>query len=138
MSTFATQLGLLPSAVNAVGKGCTTVSEHLHEVLLEWLKQNYDTDRFGLPSWRLLCAAVASEAGGGNKSLAAEIAAKHPCIISALPESAGILEVYMYIACTLLPLRLSEYIHNRESVHNGQYYVVYKNNMATPTDNMAT
>ena len=75
--TLATQLGLPPCTVCRVEKECTTINECLRQILLEWLRRNYETKRHGLPSWRLLCAAVASEAGGCDKRLASEIADKH-------------------------------------------------------------
>ena len=46
----------------------------LTEVLTEWLKERYDTTRFGPPSWKLLVEAVADPAGGDNCALAQKIA----------------------------------------------------------------
>ena len=89
LSTFATQLGLSPNTVGVAERECTTVSECLRKILLEWLRGNYDTKLHGLPSWRLLCTAVASEAGGGNRALAVEIADQHPCITEMPMESTG-------------------------------------------------
>ena len=86
---LATQLGLAPGTVDRVMEEYTGVIDRLHQILLQWLKRNYDTDLHCLPSWRTLCAAVASEAGGCDKRLASEIAAKHPCV------PAGIV-LYMY------------------------------------------
>jgi len=47
-------------------------------VLTRWLRGNYNTERFGWPSWRLLLNAVAHPAAGDNLALALEIARKHP------------------------------------------------------------
>jgi len=47
-------------------------------VLTQWLRGNYNMERFGLPSWRLLLNAVAHPAAGDNLALALEIARKHP------------------------------------------------------------
>ena len=79
LSTLAVRLGLSLNTVDETGKGCTTPSEHLLKTLSAWLERKDDTERHGLPSWRTLCAAVASEAGGGDKSLALTIAGQHPC-----------------------------------------------------------
>ena len=46
---------------------CLTDALHL------WLKGNYDTKRFGEPSWELLARAVADPSGGNNPALAEEI-----------------------------------------------------------------
>ena len=88
-TTLATQLGLPPGTAERVMKECNTVSERLQKILLEWLRRNYDTKRHGLPSWRMLCVAVASEAGGSNRSLASVIAAQHPSINGEDTDSTG-------------------------------------------------
>ena len=44
------------------------------EALSQWIKQNYSTQRFGLPSWRSLLKAVAMV----DRCLCKELAAKHP------------------------------------------------------------
>ena len=49
----------------------------LKDVLSTWLKENYDTQRHGYPSWRRLCVAIASPAGAENQSLADDIAEQH-------------------------------------------------------------
>lgn len=50
----------------------------LDEVLERWLKQNYNTKRFGSPSWRQLVKAVENNNGGEDPELAKKIAALHP------------------------------------------------------------
>ena len=50
----------------------------LEDVLLLWLNKKYDTDKFGLPTWRKLVEAVDRKGGGNNHQLAKEIASKHP------------------------------------------------------------
>lgn len=52
----------------------------LTEVVLAWLRQKYNTARFGVPTWRKLVEAIDSEAGGNNHTLAKKIAAHHPGI----------------------------------------------------------
>ena len=44
------------------------------EALSQWIKQNYSTQRFGLPSWRSLLSAVAMV----DRRLCKELANKHP------------------------------------------------------------
>ena len=50
------------------------------EALSQWIKQNYSTQRFGLPSWRSLLNAVAVAVV--DKRLFKELATKHPSGIS--------------------------------------------------------
>ena len=50
----------------------------LSGVLQTWLKQNYNTEKHGPPTWRKLVEAVGSSAGGNNRALAKAIAAEHP------------------------------------------------------------
>ena len=47
------------------------------EVISTWLRQSYDVERHGLPSWRRVVEAVDSGAGGCNYVLAKKIASKH-------------------------------------------------------------
>ena len=49
----------------------------LSQVVLEWLRKNYNTERFGEPTWQWLVEVVATPAGGNNNDLAAKIASKH-------------------------------------------------------------
>ena len=35
-------------------------SEQIYQVVLEWLKRNYNVERFGEPSWRKLAETVAN------------------------------------------------------------------------------
>ena len=54
------------------------VGDPLTGVLLAWLSQRYDTERYGVPTWRRLVEAVDNPAGGNNHELAKTIASKHP------------------------------------------------------------
>ena len=45
----------------------------LTEVLTLWLKKNYNTERFGDPSWEMLVRAVGHRSGGNNPALAKEM-----------------------------------------------------------------
>jgi len=46
----------------------------LRATMIEWLRKNYMTEKFGDPSWRLLVEAV----GQFNKGVAERIARDHP------------------------------------------------------------
>ena len=48
------------------------------KVLLTWLRQEYNIERFGPPTWRRLVEAVDSPTGGNNSGLAKTIASRHP------------------------------------------------------------
>ena len=50
----------------------------LSETLTEFLKKNYDHDKSGVPSWKLIVAAVAHQVGGRDKALALKLAKEHP------------------------------------------------------------
>ena len=52
--------------------------ECLSEMLICWLKRNYNVERFGEPTWRAVVKVVAHPAGGGNPALALSIAEQHP------------------------------------------------------------
>ena len=49
----------------------------LRQTLATWLRRNYNVKRFGEPTWVKLVEAVNDSAGGGNSSLAMEIARRH-------------------------------------------------------------
>ena len=46
-------------------------------MVMEWLMRNYNVEKFGEPSWRMLVEAVAHPAGGANTALARRIAMRH-------------------------------------------------------------
>ena len=106
-STLATQLGLSPNTVGVAERECPTVSERLQRILLEWLQGNYDTKLHGLPSWRLLCTAVAREAGGRDKRLASKIANQHPLTAKVHPKPTGTMHT---IQCHVLYMCVYQYI----------------------------
>ena len=49
-----------------------------NEMLQVWLKQSYNIDRHGPPTWRRLVEVVDDPAGGNNHALAKKIASNHP------------------------------------------------------------
>ena len=50
----------------------------LQAVLLLWLNQKYNVERFGPPTWQMLVRAVDMKSGGNDHELAKEIASRHP------------------------------------------------------------
>ena len=55
--------------------------DYLREMLSIWLQKNYNVKRFGEPTWVKLVEAVNDSSGGGNPSLAMEIARGHGGIL---------------------------------------------------------
>ncbi len=47
------------------------------DIIVEWLSGNYNTTRFGVPTWKKLVEVVANPTGGKNKFLAERIASEH-------------------------------------------------------------
>ena len=70
-------LRLHPDLLNRIETSTTDVECCLERVLSNWLMREYDTRRFGLPSWKLLVSAVAHPAGGREPVLAEEIAKRY-------------------------------------------------------------
>ena len=71
-------LGLPPGELEAIRKIHSQDTEQaLIQVLLLWLRQQYDTEKCGCPTWQRLREAVDSPAGGNNHTLAEKIAEKH-------------------------------------------------------------
>ena len=50
----------------------------LQDVLLLWLNRNFNVEKFGPPTWRMLVEAVDKKTGGDNHELAKDIASGHP------------------------------------------------------------
>ena len=53
-------------------------SDALEDVLLLWLNQEYNVQKHGAPTWRMLVKAVGKKSGGDNHELAKQIASNHP------------------------------------------------------------
>ena len=68
-------LGLHPGKLDAIDT--TTKLVCLSEMLITWLKKDYDVVRFGEPTWRRIVETVADPAAGGDPALAITIAKKH-------------------------------------------------------------
>ena len=70
-------LGILDSQLDAIQKQGDSLPDCLRQMLTTWLRRNYAVERFGEPTWVKLVEAVQHPAGGGNLSLATEIARRH-------------------------------------------------------------
>ena len=51
--------------------------ECLKEALAQWLKQEYDVDRNGLPTWKKMVEVAADPIAGENSALATTLARNH-------------------------------------------------------------
>jgi hypothetical protein len=69
-------LGLPPSELDKIGRNCPRdCDEAFFQVITAWLRQSYNVNMHGHPSWKKLVEAVAS--GGQNPALARKVAAAH-------------------------------------------------------------
>ena len=69
--TLATYLRLKTSAIEVIRRNNSgNCSRCLFDVITEWLKQNYNTAKYGKPSWRQLAAGVRKLDGGMFKRIA--------------------------------------------------------------------
>ena len=75
---IGTALHLMSGDVKIIRKECIgDYRSGLEQVILMWLKQNYNVDRFGEPTWRKVVQVVDKPNGGNNHALAKKIAAAH-------------------------------------------------------------
>ena len=71
-------LGLPPRELEAIQQiHSHNVAQALTQVLLIWLRQRYNVEKFGRPTWQRLREAVDSPSGGENSAFAEKIAKKH-------------------------------------------------------------
>ena len=70
-------LGLRQSTLDDIQHGSFDLDSQLRKMVIEWLRKNYDVERFGEPTWKRLAEAVGDRAGGGNMALAYTIAENH-------------------------------------------------------------
>ena len=76
---LGTYLGLPQREVEGVRMTYNTnINQAFIEVLLAWLRQRYNVEKYGPPTWRRLVEAVDNPAGGNNHALAKTIADHHP------------------------------------------------------------
>ena len=73
---FAQGIGLMPSDVREIELAQRgDPSRCLDSVIEKWLNQGYNTERFGLPSWKGIVMGIKQ---CGNPALAKRIAESHP------------------------------------------------------------
>ena len=67
--------GLAPSTIENIQENHPgDSSEALVEVIKTWIRQDFNTDKYGVPSWRKVVEVI----GGFDKLLAKRIAKAHP------------------------------------------------------------
>ena len=71
------QLGIPDSQLETIQLQGDKPLDCLRQTLSTWLRRNYNVGRFGEPTWMKLVEVVNDSAGGGNPSLAMEIARRH-------------------------------------------------------------
>ena len=78
--TFGRSLRLKPVDLKAICEAYPTESDNnqaFQDMLLLWLHQKYNVERFGPPTWRMLVEAVDKTSGGKYHDLAEKIASNH-------------------------------------------------------------
>ena len=75
---FALGLRLKMSTTDIIRTEAKNPHDCLREVLKHWLRRDYNTHRFGPPTWRRIVEVVASPSGCSNPALAHRIAHEHP------------------------------------------------------------
>ena len=70
-------LRLALNQLNVIERDNKNAEDCLTKTLELWLKQDYDTNRWGLPSWNLLATAVGDHVGGNDCALAKKITQRH-------------------------------------------------------------
>ena len=75
---IGTALHLKQDELDAIKGESADCTAALIKIITSWLRKNYNLERFGEPTWKVLVEAVANPIGGNNNALAMEIARKHP------------------------------------------------------------
>ena len=72
---IGTMLHLIPDVLKKIRSlNSVSFSKEMSEMITEWLNRNYNTKRFGDPTWRSLVIAVVKRSGGANEACARDIA----------------------------------------------------------------
>lgn len=71
-------LGLSPGTLEIIEKTDDCPTDRMTAVLTNWLRENYNVERFGEPTWRIVVQVMAHPAAGNNKAHALCIAREHP------------------------------------------------------------
>ena len=95
------ELGLRPGELQAIQQTCSqNVAQALTQVLLTWLRQLYNVEKYGPPTWRRLVEAVDSPAGGNNHALAKQITERHP--MSSMKVNFGMLSLSLSLSLSVM------------------------------------
>ena len=73
---IARGVGLAPDQIDEIEENERRASDRLSKVIQTWIGQNYNTQKFGLPSWRTLCKALLR----CDTRLCKQLAREHPGI----------------------------------------------------------
>ena len=74
---IGSRLHLKSVTLDVIGRENPGAAQAMEAVIVEWLNKNYNTAKFGLPTWKALVAVVANPLGGNNKAEAERIAGRH-------------------------------------------------------------
>ena len=77
---FGKALYLKPNKLNSFKATQKDPKDCLSDSLLEFLKKNYDWEKYGVPSWKLVVIALAHKSGGDDTALALHVANNHSTI----------------------------------------------------------
>ena len=103
-------LRLKPDALEKIDRQHSgDLSACLASMVKEWLKRNYNVEKFGEPTWQRLAEAVGDPAGGADKALSMRIAEQHSMSTKVV--------VVMIVAVTIV---LSYYSPAIVSINRGQ------------------
>ena len=75
--SIGTALGLRQDVLESIRNTEHSDQMQMTKMLTEWLRRNYDTKRFDMPTWKKLMEAIKARTGGGNTALAQRITEKH-------------------------------------------------------------
>lgn len=66
-------LNLSTSDMDVIDQECNSIHDKLLKMISNWLKQVYDTKKYGLPTWPALIEAIREKIGGNDPALADEV-----------------------------------------------------------------
>ena len=95
------QLGIRDSQLEVIQLQRDSPLDCLRQMLATWLLKNYNVERFGEPTWMKLVEAVNHMAGGGNPTLATNIARNHGGIRTV--ECSWQRLIHLSLLCLILP-----------------------------------
>lgn len=74
---IGTALHLKQDTLETIKQKSADHAEALTKIVNEWLRRNYNFERFGEPTWKALSEAVGDPIGGANTALALKIKESH-------------------------------------------------------------